>query len=157
MNTYCTPGEEVRDLSEVLEPESGAKGGSDQGTRRGAGEGERPAPKGGGEEGAAGAVLAVPAYTYPPPLPFTGADRVPSPARSFPSPHLTNRETETPGKRENVKPRAQGHRTGKPATHSGTRRPWGPRHHPRAQRPGLRPRSRTGPRDRKSGGPRPGT
>lgn len=61
---------------EELEPERGARGGRGAGERRSR------------SEAAAGTVRAVPAYTFAPPLPFTGAVRVPGPAHYFPSPPL---------------------------------------------------------------------
>lgn len=74
MNANCTPGEEV--VRDAARNWSHSLGRGAVPTEALGGEWGRS-----GEEEAVRAVLAVPAYTHPPPLPFIGADRVPSPAR----------------------------------------------------------------------------
>lgn len=76
--------------------ERGARGGSDPapGAERGGGGGRRR------EEGRGGRNCPRGPSPHPPALPFTGANRVPSPARyaPAPAPRRTDRETETPDK-----------------------------------------------------------
>lgn len=78
----------ARDLSQGQE--RGARGSSDPRTSRGEGEGSGARQSWGGKKEAPSADLAVPADTYPPPLPFARADHALNPLRALPpSLHFT--------------------------------------------------------------------